>query len=58
MIDAGTLTFDTDYVEQKEASEPLSQVLVRAQIRYAAKAAVLVPRARIQYANFGKKHDA
>jgi hypothetical protein len=57
-IDVGTLTFDTDYVRQKHSDEPLAQVLVRVQIRYAAQAAVLVPMARIRYANFGKKRDA
>jgi hypothetical protein len=57
-IDAGTLTWDTDHVAQKDSNEPLLQVLGRVQVRYAARAARLVPLARIQYANFGKKHDA
>lgn len=58
MIDAGTLTWDTDHVAQKDSNEPLLQVLGRVQIRYAAKAARLVPLARVQYANYGRKHDA
>jgi hypothetical protein len=56
-IDNGTLTWDLTYVAQKDSNEPLLQVLGRVQIRYAAEAAVLVPRARVAYANFGKKHD-
>ena len=58
MIDAGTLTWDTDFVAQNNSNEPLLQVLGRIQVRYAARAARLVPLARIQYANFGKPHDA
>jgi hypothetical protein len=56
-IDAGELTWDEDHIAQNDSNEPLLQVLGRAQVRYAAKAARLVPLARIQYANFGKKHD-
>jgi len=58
MIDAGTLTWDTDFVAQKDSNEPLLQVLRRCQIRYAAKAARLVPQARVQFEHYGQKHDA
>lgn len=56
-IDSGVMTYHIDDVQQREG-ESLAEVRQRVLVRYGHAVNRIVPRARIAYANVGRRHDA